>query len=136
MLEPSTIAPRKHPIARRNLGIRFIREVTAKARWINSRTMTIVEFNLSRVSRRRRIRRVRQILDQGVVIEIEGGQLATVEFDFESVEPQPIALGMGVPGAGLGLAISNHDALDGSRPDLMGLGNLLSHPYTGSGIEY
>ncbi|MAC67156.1 MAG: hypothetical protein CMK54_04030 [Proteobacteria bacterium] len=100
-----------------------------------SGTMPIIQFQLGGVPGGRRFGRLAQILDQRVVIEIEGGDLTTVEFDLEPVEPQAVVLRVGVPRAGLGLSVSKDPALAGRRPDAVGLGNLLGDPHAGPLIE-
>jgi hypothetical protein len=62
-------------------------------------------------------------------------RLAVLLAQLEAIAPEAILVGKREPGAGLGLAPADHDALDRGGPHLGNLGHLLHHAHARAGLE-
>lgn len=74
------------------------------------------------------------VFNHGILIKVENGDFAIVEAKFQAIEPEMIVQGMGVPRAGLGLAVAGDDAFDDVGPGIVAQGNLLHHADSPTGL--
>ena len=97
--------------------------------------MPVIHFDLGLVAIFRSQPGIGEILDPAVVVEIQHHEFSIVQFQFKTIQPEPIVLGVGVPRTGFRLPVPNNGPFHARRPDLVGLRQLLRDSYPGSRRE-